>query len=224
MSQSRHMRRRLVLTTSTVALALAAASALPATAGAADPPAPTFTETYRPQFHFTPAQNWMNDPNGIVYYKGEYHLFFQYNPFGDTWGHMSWGHAVSTRPRALAAAAASRSRSSATRWSSRAARWWTRATRAASARPRTPRWWRSTPAADSTGQPGAGAGLQHRPRPDVDKRYAGNPVLDIGSGEFRDPKVFWYAPANKWVMAVAHVGRAQGRASTARRTSRTGRC
>src|SRR4051794_15476911 len=44
----------------------------------------TYAEPYRPQFHFSPAQNWMNDPNGLVYYRGEYHLFFQYNPSGNT--------------------------------------------------------------------------------------------------------------------------------------------
>ena len=69
------------------------------TAGSAQQPGSAqevYHERWRPQFHFSPKAHWMNDPNGMVYYKGVYHLFFQYFPDSMVWGPMHWGHAVST--------------------------------------------------------------------------------------------------------------------------------
>ena len=61
----------------------------------AGPTLAEYAELYRPQYHFSPAKNWMNDPTGLLHYNGTYHMFFQYNPGGIVWGNMSWGHATS---------------------------------------------------------------------------------------------------------------------------------
>lgn len=161
---------------------------------------PTYQEPHRSQYHYTPAKNWMNDPNGLVYFDGEYHLFYQYNPFGDRWGHMSWGHAVSRDlvhweelPVALPEEGGVMifSGSAVVDWNN------TSGFGAEDAPPLVAIYT------------GASAGRQDQriaysnDRGRTWTKYEGNPVLDIGSGEFRDPKVFWYAPEAKWVMVVA---------------------
>ena len=141
----------------------------------------------------------MNDPNGMVYYQGEYHLFFQYNPFGDTWGHMSWGHAVSTdlvHWRQLPVAIPELGDEMVFSGSAVVDYGNTSGLGTVA----NPAMVAIYTAAKPGNQSQALAYSTDKGR--TWKRYAGNPVLDIGSGEFRDPKVFWYAPENKWVMAV----------------------
>jgi fructan beta-fructosidase len=164
----------------------------------------SYTERHRPQFHFSPKRNWMNDPNGLVYYDGEYHLFYQHNPFGNVWGNMTWGHAVSkdlVRWEELPLAIVPENNTFI---------------------------FSGGVVVDSKNTSGLGTlenpamvalyTAWHEPskiqRQDLayslDKgrtwtKYANNPVLDIGSSEFRDPKVFWYAPEQKWVMLVVLV-------------------
>ncbi|MBC7888980.1 MAG: glycoside hydrolase family 32 protein [Ferruginibacter sp.] len=167
-----------------------------------------FDSTYRPSFHFTAKANWINDPNGLVYYKDNYHLFFQYNPFGDQWGHMSWGHATTKdlikweeQPVAIAEYANSNKD--------------------------TIMVFSGTAVVDSFNSAGFGSsasgmplvaiytsnvvnGVQlaqnqsmaHSLDGNTFKVYDKNPVLDIQSKEFRDPKVFWHTASKKWVMIV----------------------
>ena len=86
------MKLKVSISVQTLLLGMSASAA----AAAARPSKP-YSELYRPQYHFSPEKNWMNDPNGLVYdaNDGVYHLYFQYNPGGTTWGAMSWGHATS---------------------------------------------------------------------------------------------------------------------------------
>src|SRR5689334_18104440 len=163
--------------------------------------AESYREQWRPQFHFTPATNWMNDPNGMVAYDGEYHLFYQYNPFGIRWGHMSWGHAVSPDlvhwrhlPVAIPEADSVMAFSGSAVVDRRNTSGFGRAGRpplvAVYTGHRTDRPSQSQYLASSTD------------RGRTWTRWAGNPALDIGRADFRDPKVFWYAPQRKWVMVA----------------------
>jgi fructan beta-fructosidase len=161
-----------------------------------------YTERYRPQFHFTPKVNWMNDPNGLVYHNGEYHMFYQYNPYGDTWGHMSWGHAISTdmvhwkeQPVAILedddymifSGSAVVDHNNTTGFGT------------ADNPPMV---------AIYTGHsqvPGGNQNQQLAYSTDNGRtwtKYEGNPVLDENMEHFRDPKVIWHDDTQQWIMIV----------------------
>lgn len=159
-----------------------------------------YREQYRPQFHFTPKSNWTNDPNGLVYYKGQYHLFYQHNPFGNIWGHMSWGHAVSKDlihwkhlPVAIPEENGIMIFSG---------------TCVADIK--------NTSGFGKNGKPPfvavytghiEGMNQSQHIAYSLDEgitwtKYEKNPVLDLHKKDFRDPKIFWHALKNYWVMAL----------------------
>jgi fructan beta-fructosidase len=169
----------------------------------ADAPKRLNTGRWRLQYHFTPPQNWTNDPNGLVYYKGEYHLFYQFNPFGTKWGHMSWGHAVS---------------SDLLHW---------RDLPVALAEENGIMIFSGSAVVDEHNSSGLckpqGNDVScliaiytgHTPERQTQNiafsndrgrtwtKYKQNPVIDLHLKDFRDPKVLWYEPEHKWVMACS---------------------
>ncbi len=164
-------------------------------------PQTNYKEQYRPQYHYTPAVNWCNDPNGLVYNNGVYHMFHQYNPSGNVWGHMSWAHAVSKDlvhwkqlPLALAeekdtmifSGTCIVDKNNTSGFATKKGQ--------------------SSMVAIYTGHIENVNQSQHLAY-SLDNgltwtKYNRNPILDLHKKDFRDPKVFWYAPKNYWVMAV----------------------
>lgn len=162
-----------------------------------------YTESNRPQLHFTPKVGWINDPNGLVYYDGEYHLFYQHNPYEREWGNMHWGHAVSRDLiRWTELPIALYPDSLGTMFSGSAVIDY------------------ENTSGFGTKQNPAMVAIYTADSPEkevqclaysLDKgrswtKYDGNPVIDSGAKwktkDTRDPKVFWYAPGKKWVMVL----------------------
>lgn len=178
----------------------------------AQTPAP---DPYRPVYHFTAPKNWLNDANGLIYSNGQYQLFYQYNPYSADPGHLSWGHATSPdllrwTPQPVALTEYKNPDGSNTMIFSGSA---------VADKDNTsglfPKGQTDGLVAFYTGhveRPGVVLRQHQNIAYSLDhgqtwQRYAGNPVLDIDSKEFRDPKVFWYAPQQKWVMATVKADR-----------------
>ena len=167
------------------------------------------TEAFRPQFHFSPDSMWMNDPNGMVYYKGEYHLFYQHHPFSNIWGPMHWGHAVSrdlihweTLPVALYPD------SLGTIFSGSAVIDWNNTSGLGSRRnpPMVAIFTHYNQQLErvSSNQFQYQSLAYSLDRGRTWTKYQGNPVVqNPGIRDFRDPKVSWYEEGQKWIMVFA---------------------
>jgi len=160
-----------------------------------------FKEKYRPRYHFTPNKNWINDPNGLVFYAGEYHLFYQYNPFGNQWGHMSWGHSVSTdlvHWKELPVAIPEENNTGIFSGSAVVDPFNTSGF--IQVEGQVPMVAIYTADIPNTNQSQHIAYSLDSGRSFTKFKF--NPVLDLEKKDFRDPKVFWHQPSKKWIMAV----------------------
>lgn len=161
----------------------------------------TNKEMFRPVYHHTPVYGWMNDPNGMFYKDGVYHLYFQYNPYGSVWGNMHWGHSTSTDlmhwnfegcaivPDAWGAIFSGSCvvdhNNTAGFGKGAVVAFYTSA--------------KATPWGDVQSQSMAYSLDNGK----TFTKYEGNPILTSSEKDFRDPKVFWYAPGKHWVMMLA---------------------
>ena len=158
------------------------------------------TDYYRPVYHHTPLYGWMNDANGLVYKDGEYHLYFQYNTYGSKWGNMHWGHSVSKDlihwdhlDPAIARDTLGHIFSGSTVIDKNNSAGYGKDAMIAF----------YTSASDEHGQIQCMAYSTDNGR--TYTKYEKNPILTPFDGlkDFRDPKVFWYEPAQKWYMIVS---------------------
>ena len=162
-----------------------------------------YRELHRPQFHFTPKRDWMNDPNGLVYYKGEYHLFFQHSPGFTTHAPNSWGHAISTdlvhwkqidhaiEPDEYGFI-----------WSGSAVVDWDNTAGLQHGDEATMVAIYTTGGFGDPPNPCVQAISYSNDRGRTFTKYAGNPVLGHIRASNRDPKVIWHEPTGQWVMAL----------------------
>jgi fructan beta-fructosidase len=170
----------------------------------------SYREQYRPQFHFSPPTNWMNDPNGMFYDKGEYHLFYQYYPDGNTWGPMHWGHAVSkdlVNWQNLPIALYPDSLGYIFSGSAVVDRYNTSGLGINNEAPIIAIYtYHNMPAEKAGKKDFQYQGIAYsNDKGRTWKKYQHNPVLPNTSGkpDFRDPKVCWHTATKKWIMTLA---------------------
>lgn len=165
-----------------------------------------YTETHRLQIHFSPKKGWMNDPNGMVYLNGNYHLFFQYNPDSTVWGPMHWGHAISTdlvHWKELPIALYPDSLGTIFSGSAVIDKY---NTAGFGANAMVAIYTNHSHALEKTG---TDKFQTQSIAYSVDEgktwtKYSGNPVIqNPGIRDFRDPKVSWHEPTKKWIMTLA---------------------
>jgi fructan beta-fructosidase len=178
-----------------------AATLIPAPRIAAQQPPAT---QWQPQLHFSAPPHWINDPNGPIFLNGQYHLFFQFNPSGDQWGHMSWGHAVSSdliHWKQLPVALPEENGVAIFSGSTVVDKDNTSGL-CGNAGEKTPGCLVAIYTGSSQDKQTQNIAFS-RDGGTTWTKYKGNPVLDLGLKDFRDPKVFWRGASKGWVMVVA---------------------